>query len=150
MIIGRPFSTSTVKTDLKKVSSKLSWSYALSWTIHYYFILSHFWNVFSLEHPRGVAYIRYLRIRISKAVTIILPVERISLQPQRTILYSPKITLFWGTRDTEVDLGLLQTSQMEVFVKIVHGYQPLISIVTTSSILDVAAVSDPPLGWYLL
>ena len=86
MIIGRLFSTSTVKTDLKKVSSKLSWSYALSWIIHYYFILNHFWNVFSLEHPRGVDYIRYLRIRISKAVTIIFPVERISLQPQRTIL----------------------------------------------------------------
>ena len=37
------------------------------------------------------------------------------------------------------------TSKMELFVLIVIGFQPL-AINTKSSILDVAAVLDPPLG----
>ena len=36
------------------------------------------------------------------------------------------------------------TSKMELFVIIVNGFQPL-SIITKCSILDVAAVLDPPL-----
>ena len=36
------------------------------------------------------------------------------------------------------------TSKMELFVIIVNGFQPL-TIITKSSILDVAAVLDPPL-----
>ena len=36
------------------------------------------------------------------------------------------------------------TSKMELFVIIVNGFQPLI-IITKCSILDVAAVVDPPL-----
>ena len=36
------------------------------------------------------------------------------------------------------------TSKMEVFVIIVNGFQPL-TIITKCSILDVAAVLDPPL-----
>ena len=35
-------------------------------------------------------------------------------------------------------------SKMELFVIIVNGFQPL-TIITKSSILDVAAVLDPPL-----
>ena len=37
------------------------------------------------------------------------------------------------------------TSKMELFVIIVNGFQPL-TFVTVWSILDVAAVLDPPLG----
>ena len=37
------------------------------------------------------------------------------------------------------------TSKMELFVIIVNGFKPL-TIITKSSILDVAAVLDPPLG----
>ena len=37
------------------------------------------------------------------------------------------------------------TSKMERFVKIDNGLQPL-TIITKRSILDVAAVLDPPLG----
>ena len=37
------------------------------------------------------------------------------------------------------------TSKMELFVIIVNGFQPL-TIVTKRSILDVAAVLDPPLN----
>ena len=40
------------------------------------------------------------------------------------------------------------TSKMERFVTIVNGFQPL-TIITMRSILDVAAVLDPPLEWYL-
>ena len=36
------------------------------------------------------------------------------------------------------------TSKMERFVSIVNGFQPL-TIITKRSILDVAAVLDPPL-----
>ena len=36
------------------------------------------------------------------------------------------------------------TSKMELFVIIVNGFQPL-TIITKSSILDVAVVLDPPL-----
>ena len=36
------------------------------------------------------------------------------------------------------------TSKMELFVLIVNGFQPL-TIITKRSILDVAAVLDPPL-----
>ena len=36
------------------------------------------------------------------------------------------------------------TSKMELFVIIVNGFQPL-TIITKCSILDVAAVLDPPL-----
>ena len=36
------------------------------------------------------------------------------------------------------------TSKMELFVIIVNGFQPL-TIITNGSILDVAAVLDPPL-----
>ena len=36
------------------------------------------------------------------------------------------------------------TSKMELFVIIVNGFQPL-TIITKCSILDVAAVVDPPL-----
>ena len=36
------------------------------------------------------------------------------------------------------------TSKMERFVKIVNGWKPL-TIITKRSILDVAAVLDPPL-----
>ena len=36
------------------------------------------------------------------------------------------------------------TSKMELFVIIVNGFQPL-TIITKSSILDVAAALDPPL-----
>ena len=39
------------------------------------------------------------------------------------------------------------TSKMERFVTIVNGFQPL-TIITMRSILDVAAVLDPPLEWY--
>ena len=38
------------------------------------------------------------------------------------------------------------TSKMERFVIIVNGFQPL-TIITKSSILDVASVLDSPLGW---
>ena len=37
------------------------------------------------------------------------------------------------------------TSKMELFVIIVNGFQPL-TFITKCSILDVAAVLDPPLG----
>ena len=37
------------------------------------------------------------------------------------------------------------TSKMELFVIIVNGWKPL-AIITKCSILDVAAVLDPPLG----
>ena len=37
------------------------------------------------------------------------------------------------------------TSKMECFVMIVNGFQPL-TIITKRSILDVAAVLDPPLN----
>ena len=37
------------------------------------------------------------------------------------------------------------TSKVELFVIIVNGWKPL-TIITKSSILDVAAVLDPPLG----
>ena len=37
------------------------------------------------------------------------------------------------------------TSKMKLFVIIANGFQPL-TIITKSSILDVAAVIDPPLG----
>ena len=37
------------------------------------------------------------------------------------------------------------TSKVELFVIIVHGFQPL-TITTNSSSLDVAAVLDPPLN----
>ena len=37
------------------------------------------------------------------------------------------------------------TSKIELFVIIVNGFQPL-TIITKCSILDVAAVLDPPLG----
>ena len=40
--------------------------------------------------------------------------------------------------------GTAATSKMEHFVIIVNGFQPL-TIVTKSSILDIAAVLDPPL-----
>ena len=40
------------------------------------------------------------------------------------------------------------TSKMERFVTIVNSFQPL-TIITMRSILDVAAVLDPPLEWYL-
>ena len=40
--------------------------------------------------------------------------------------------------------GTAATSKMEHFVIIVNGFQPL-TIITKSSILDVAAVLDPPL-----
>ena len=40
------------------------------------------------------------------------------------------------------------TSKMELFVIIVNGFQPL-TIITKRSILDVAAVLDPPLHIYL-
>ena len=36
------------------------------------------------------------------------------------------------------------TSNMDHFLKIVHGCHPLITIAKTSSILDVAADLDPP------
>ena len=36
------------------------------------------------------------------------------------------------------------TSKMELFVIIVNGFQPL-TIITKCSILDIAAVLDPPL-----
>ena len=38
-------------------------------------------------------------------------------------------------------------SKMELFVIIVNGFQPL-TIITKCSILDVAAVLNPPLGIY--
>ena len=41
------------------------------------------------------------------------------------------------------------TSKMERFVIIVNGFHPL-TIITKRSILDVAAVLDPPLGPYCL
>ena len=41
------------------------------------------------------------------------------------------------------------TSEMEHFVIIVNGFQPL-TIVTKHSILDVAAALDPPLGQLVL
>ena len=40
------------------------------------------------------------------------------------------------------------TTKMELFVIIVNGFQPL-SIITKCSILDVAAVLDPPLHIYI-
>ena len=40
----------------------------------------------------------------------------------------------------------IATSRMEHFVIIVNGWKPL-TIITISSILDVAAVLDPPLTW---
>ena len=47
--------------------------------------------------------------------------------------------------EPEADLGLLQTtSKMEYFVITVNSWRPLTTI-TKSSILDVAAVLDPPL-----
>ena len=39
-----------------------------------------------------------------------------------------------------------KTSKMELFVIIANGFQPL-TIITKCSILDVAAVLDPPLVW---
>ena len=39
------------------------------------------------------------------------------------------------------------TSKMDHFVIIINGFQPL-TIITKSSILDVAAVLDPPLQKY--
>ena len=46
--------------------------------------------------------------------------------------------------EPEADLGLLQTtSEMEYFVITVNSWRPLTTI-TKSSILDVAAVLDPP------
>ena len=41
------------------------------------------------------------------------------------------------------------TSKVELFVIIVNGWQPL-TIITESSILDVAAVLDPPLSTNLM
>ena len=38
-------------------------------------------------------------------------------------------------------------SKMELFVIIVNGFQPL-TVITKCSILDVAAVLNPPLGIY--
>ena len=40
------------------------------------------------------------------------------------------------------------TSKMELFVIIVNGFQPL-SIITKSSISDIATVLDPPLQRYI-
>ena len=40
------------------------------------------------------------------------------------------------------------TSKMELFVIIINGFQPL-TIITKRSILDVAAVLDPPLTYIL-
>ena len=45
---------------------------------------------------------------------------------------------------SEADLGLLQHPRMEHFVITVNGWKPL-TIITKSSILDVAAALDPPL-----
>ena len=45
----------------------------------------------------------------------------------------------------EADLGLLQHPRWSSFVIIVNGFQPL-TIITKSSILDVAAVLNPPLS----
>ena len=54
------------------------------------------------------------------------------------ILLSKILTLYRGGSTTAA------TSKMEYFVIIVNGFQPL-TIITKSSILDVAAVLDPPL-----
>ena len=54
----------------------------------------------------------------------------------------PKHDLFRGGSKTTA------TSKMESFVIIVNGFQPL-TIITKRSILDVAAVLDPPLLFFL-
>ena len=47
--------------------------------------------------------------------------------------------------NTRVGSRTPATSKMELFVIIVNGFQPL-TIITKCSILDVAAVLDPPLN----
>ena len=46
--------------------------------------------------------------------------------------------------EAEADLGTAAPSKMELFVISVNGFQSL-TIITKCSILDVAAVLDPPL-----
>ena len=52
--------------------------------------------------------------------------------------------LFLHTRETRGESRAAATFKMKHFVIIVNGYKPL-TIITKSSILDVAAVLDPPL-----
>ena len=50
--------------------------------------------------------------------------------------------------DSDADLGLLQHPIWSVLVVIVNGWKPL-TIITKRSILDLAAVLDPPLWPYV-
>ena len=50
--------------------------------------------------------------------------------------------------DSEADLGLLQHPIWSVLVIIVNGWKPL-TVITKRSILDLAAVLDPPLWPYV-
>ena len=58
----------------------------------------------------------------------------------------PRVILTLGPG---ADLGLLRHPTLEIFVIIVNGFQ-LLTIITKCSILDVAAILDPPLGTIIL
>ena len=68
--------------------------------------------------------------------------KRHNILPTRTIFFISS-----AGRTESVQRGgsrTAATSKMEHFVRIVNGFQPL-TIITKCSILDVAAVPDPPL-----
>ena len=59
-----------------------------------------------------------------------------------SFLYSSSVVMFFSSIDGSRTAA---TTKMERFVIIVNGFQPL-TIITKRSILDVAAVLDPPLS----
>ena len=67
--------------------------------------------------------------------------KSIKFKEDYDIIFVPKITQNGGRGGSRTAAA----SKMEHFVIIVNGCKPLI-IITKSSILDVAAVLDPPLG----
>ena len=65
-------------------------------------------------------------------------------------IYPQELQLYKQNSTSEIR-GRFRTaasSKMGHFVIIVNGFRPL-TIITKSSILDVAAVLDPPLTWFL-
>ena len=60
------------------------------------------------------------------------------------VSYDESILSIWNT-GIRGGSRTAPTSKMELFVITLNGFQPL-TIITKSSILDVAAVLDPPLG----
>ena len=130
------------KVILENISSKLYWSCTWLWTFCYVFSEYFFLNIFSWEHPGWVAYVKDIKIKgFWKKSLKLFPCKGFLENSQKNFT---KIALHKNFFFSNCWCGDENTtaakSKMRFFVTVVHGCQPVITIVTVISILDFLAI----------